>query len=112
MMSGTLDPKLWARCQFRARIVKAIAHPVRLLILEELLRSGSRCVCEIAELVGLDMSTASRHLAQMKEAGILTDERKGAMTFYRIRTACVLQFLECIDRVAQEGLERQLDLLR
>jgi ArsR family transcriptional regulator len=112
MMSKTVDPKLRARCQFRARVVKAIAHPARLLILEELIRSEKRCVCEIAELLGLDMSTVSRHLTQMKKAGILADERKGPMTFYRLRTPCVVQLLECIDRVAQEGWEDQLELLR
>jgi ArsR family transcriptional regulator len=111
-MSEESQEKLMARCHSRARIIKALAHPSRLRMIEEIARNGQRCVCELAELVGLDMSTASRHLSQLKEAGILEDERRGQMTFYRLRTRCVLEFLQCIDRVVQEGLERQLDVLR
>ena len=52
---------------------KALAHPGRLLMLDELSR-GERCVCELAALVGSEMPTVSRHLSQLKNAGIVEDE--------------------------------------
>lgn len=111
-MPRKLDPKIRAVCENRARVLKAIAHPSRLIVLQELAQSGERCVCELAEILGLDMSTTSRHLAQMKEAGILVDEKRGQMTFYRIRTPCVLRFLECVDRVIREAAKSQLSVLK
>lgn len=111
-MADKLDPALVARCQIRARVLKAVSHPARLIMLEEIARSGERCVCELAALVGLDMSTASRHLAKMKEAGILTDEKRGQMTFFRLRAPCLMKFLECIDGVIEEELRQRLQVLR
>ena len=111
-MTKKIDPKVRARCESRARVLKAMSHPSRLIMLEELAKAGPKCVCELADLVQLDMSTASRHLSQMKEAGILADEKRGQMTYYRLRTPCVVKFLECVDGVIEEGLRNQLSLLR
>ena len=49
----------------QAQMFKALAHPGRLLMVDELSR-GERCVCELAELLGVEMPTASRHLAQLQ----------------------------------------------
>ena len=61
-----------------------MAHPTRLFIVDELARSGERCVCELTEMVGVDMSTVSRHLAMLKNAGIIEDEKRGS----KFTTAC------------------------
>lgn len=111
-MAKGIDPKTRARCESRARVLKAMSHPSRLIMLEELAKGGPKCVCELAELVQLDMSTASRHLSLMKEAGLVTDEKRGQMTFYHLRTPCVIKFLECIDGVIAEGLRNQLSVLK
>ncbi|HPM11343.1 MAG TPA: metalloregulator ArsR/SmtB family transcription factor, partial [Paludibacter sp.] len=52
----------------RAKIIKAIAHPSRLLIIEELQRQ-ERCVNELTEMIGADTSTVSKHLSVLKNAG-------------------------------------------
>jgi len=111
-VTKTIDPKVRARCESRARVLKAMAHPSRLIMLEELAKAGPKCVCELAALVDLDMSTASRHLSQMKEAGILADEKRGQMTYYRLRAPCITKFLACVDGVIEEGLRTQLNLLQ
>ena len=77
---------------------KALGHPGRLLIVEELAR-GERCVCELAGLLGVRMPTVSRHLALLRQAGIVEDEKRGPQVFYRLRTPCVLQFFECLAAV-------------
>ena len=74
-----------AKYEARAKVIKALAHPARLIIVDELAEHGERCVCELTELVGTDMSTVSRHLAQLKQAGILEDEKRGQMVYYRLR---------------------------
>ena len=82
-----------ARYKNQARVLKALAHPTRLFIVDELSR-GERCVCELTELVGVEMPTVSRHLSQLRHAGLVEDEKRGAMVFYRLRVPCV--FARCM----------------
>jgi len=92
------DAQTLARFKAQARVLKALAHPSRLLIVEELSR-GERCVCELAELVGAEMPTVSRHLALLREAGIVDDEKRGVQVFYRLKTPCVMNFFQCVAAV-------------
>lgn len=87
-----------ARFAAHAEIVKALAHPTRLFILDELSR-GERCVQELTDRIGDDMSTVSKHLAVLKHVGILADDKRGLKVFYRIRTECILQAFSCIENV-------------
>lgn len=91
-----------ARYETQARIIKALAHPTRLFIVDELAR-GERCVCELTEMIGVEMPTVSRHLSQLKAAGILEDEKRGSQVFYRLRVPCVLNFFKCVQAVQQNG---------
>lgn len=93
-----MDAKTQARYEARARVIKALAHPSRLFIVDELSR-GSRCVCELTELVGADMSTVSRHLSVLKNAGIVLDEKRGSQVHYRLSVPCVMNFFDCIEDV-------------
>ena len=79
----------------RAAVIKALGHPSRLLIVDELAR-GERCVCELTELVGADISTVSKHLSVLKRAGLVQDEKRGVQVFYRLRCPCILRFLDLI----------------
>jgi ArsR family transcriptional regulator len=80
--------------------VKALAHPSRLLIVEELERHGERCVCELTKLVGSDMSTVSRHLGVLRVAGLVTSEKRGLQVFYRLRTPEVQGLVRAMEDVA------------
>jgi ArsR family transcriptional regulator len=84
----------------RAEVFKALGHPDRLRILEEL-AEGERCVCELVESVGSSWSTVSRHLSVLKAAGVLTDEKRGLQVFYRVALPCVNTFMECLDAARQ-----------
>jgi len=90
----------------RARGAKAMGHPSRLLILEAL-QDRERCVCELTELVGADQSTVSKHLAVLKQAGLVEDRREGSMIYYRPRVKCLEGFWRCIDLVLKENLKAQ-----
>ena len=85
----------------RARIMKALAHPSRLMMVDEL-SGGERCVCELTEMVGADISTVSKHLSVLKDAGIVARRREGVQMFYRLETPCILDIFSCIEQVRGE----------
>ncbi len=89
----------------QAQVFKALGHPGRLLMVDELSR-GERCVCELAELVGSEMPTISRHLSILKNAGIVDDDKRGTQVFYRLMTPCVMNFFKCLDSVRKAGSDR------
>jgi DNA-binding transcriptional ArsR family regulator len=95
----------------RARITKALAHPTRLFLVDELSR-GERCVCELTEMVGADTSTVSKHLAVLRSAGIVEDEKRGSQVFYALRTPCVLNFFKCVEGVLKSNARDQAALTR
>ncbi len=80
----------------RAKVFKALAHPTRLFFVHELSR-GPRCVCELTDMVGADMSTISKHLSVLKAAGIVVDEKRGQQVYYSLRMTCVAGFIDCVD---------------
>ena len=57
---------------------------------------GSR---ELTEMVGADMSTVSKHLSLLKNAGIITDDKRGNQVYYSLRVPCILDFFRCIESV-------------
>lgn len=79
------------------KVFKALGHPARLTIVREL-ADGERCVCRLVDAVGLGWSTVSRHLSVLREAGVVSDERKGLQVFYRLELSCVERFLDCLER--------------
>lgn len=87
----------------RADILKALAHPVRVLILDALME-GERCVCELNELATIHQSNISRHLAILKKAGVVADRRDGMKVFYRILTPCIINAFNCAAEVTCSGI--------
>jgi DNA-binding transcriptional ArsR family regulator len=106
-----MDAKTHAKYEARAKIIKAMAHPTRLFIVDELSRTGERCVCELTEMIGADMSTVSKHLATLKGAGIIQDEKRGAQVYYTLRVPCVLSFFDCVESVMKCNAAQQQKLL-
>jgi DNA-binding transcriptional ArsR family regulator len=78
---------------------------------DELSTAGERCVCELTGMIGSDMSTVSRHLAVLKGAGLVEDEKRGQMVFYRLRMKCILSFFDCIESVMACNAKSQQELL-
>jgi DNA-binding transcriptional ArsR family regulator len=105
-----MDRKTRAKYETRARIIKAVAHPTRLFLVDELSRR-ERCVCELTDLVGADISTVSKHLSILKAAGIVLDEKRGNQVFYSLRVPCVLRFFDCVGAVMQSLAEEEREAL-
>ena len=106
-----MDAKTQANYEARAKVIKAMAHPTRLFIVDELARSGERCVCDLTEMIGADISTVSRHLAVLKNSGIIEDKKRGAQVYYSLRVRCVLSFFECVESVMKSNAKDQQRLL-
>lgn len=106
-----MNPKTQARFEARAGIIKAMAHPTRLFIVDELSRK-ERCVRELTEMIGSDVSTVSKHLSILRNAGIVHVEKRGANAFYTLRVPCVLNFFSCVEKVLESTAEDQLRLVR
>jgi DNA-binding transcriptional ArsR family regulator len=104
-----MDSKTQARFEARARIVKAMAHPTRLFIVDAL-SSGEKCVCELTEMVGADVSTISKHLSILRNAGIIRDSKRGQWVWYRLACPCILSFFDCVESVIRTTAEEQLEV--
>ncbi len=106
-----MDRKKQALFEARARIIKAMAHPTRLFIVDELSR-GQRCVYELTEMIGADTSTVSKHLSVLKNVGIIADEKRGLEVYYRLRVPCVLNFFSCVESVIRTTAKEQMALIK
>ena len=94
-----------ARYEARAAIVKALAHPARLMIVDDLTDHDQRCVGELTDLIGTDLSTVSRHLLVLRNAGIVESEKRGTTVYYRLRVKCIRLFFDCVESVLQANVQ-------
>lgn len=106
-----MDTREKARYEARAAVIKAMGHPTRLFIVEELSR-GERCVCELTEMIGADVSTVSKHLSVLRNAGIVEDDKRGSQVFYSLLVPCVLNFFSCVESVLESRASAQAKLTR
>lgn len=102
-----MDAKIRAKYEARARVVKALAHPTRLFIVDEIAK-GERCVCELTAMIGADISTVSKHLSVLKQAGLVADDKRGLMVFYRLNTPCLSGLFECVEGVLRSSAKTRI----
>lgn len=105
-----MDPQVKARFQLRADVIKALAHPTRLFIVDELSR-GERCVADLRDAVGDDLSTISKHLTLLRTAGLVANEKRGNQVFYSLQCPCVLDFFGCVETVLQTVAGQQAQIV-
>jgi len=94
----------------KSDILKALAHPTRLKIVE-LLRDGERCVCEMIPLLKEEQSNLSKHLASLRQAGIVGFRKEGVSIYYRIRHEEVLQIIDIAEEMVKKEMVRTVELL-
>lgn len=105
-----MDKKQKDLFEARAKIIKAVAHPTRLFIVDELSRT-ERCVNDLTVMVGADTSTISKHLSILKNAGLVKDEKRGTQVFYYLKTPCILNFFGCVESVLKSTAQDSLSLI-
>ena len=84
-----------------AKIFKAFCdeHRIEILII---LSDGEKCVCEIVKQVDVDISTISKHLSVMKNAGLVEDEKRGLNVFYKMTCPCILYLFTCLESIGNK----------
>jgi len=105
------DKKKWLLFQKQAGVSKAIAHPLRIAIID-FLKDGEQCVCDIAEHIGSERSNVSRHLAVMVNAGVLDYRKEGLKVIYRLKCVCILEFFSCVIGVLKQQAKENEKLLK
>lgn len=90
----------------RARVAKALAHPSRLMMLD-LLGDREMNVTEITRAVGADQSTVSKHLAILKDAGLIAARREGTTSFYQVTCGCLGGFFSCLEAMVESDIKRR-----
>lgn len=92
--------------EIRSNIIKAFAHPVRLMIVE-LLQSGQKPFSAVNDSFNLDKSTISKHLTVLKEAGIVSSRKEKYDTIYTLEIPCLNDFFGCVTGVIENNVRRQ-----
>ena len=95
----------------QAEITKAIAHPLRIAIMD-FLKDGEQCVCDIAEHIGSERSNVSQHLSVMVSAGVLAYRKEGLWVMYRLKAPCILDFFKCITHCLRQQAKDSEKLLK
>jgi len=94
------------KAEARAEVLKALAHPTRMYIVDVLAAEGPQCVCELTERIGVDTSTVSRHLAVLKNASILTSRKEGTTVYYSLACDCISEFVIALEKVLRTRQQR------
>jgi len=105
-----MDERTQRRYQLQAEMFKALAHPMRIYMLDRL-KERPWCVCELAAEVGIDKSVASKHLSQLKNAGLIEDEKRGTIVEYHLVAPCILEMAACAESTILENRRRRLDVV-
>ena len=95
----------------QAEIVKSVAHPLRIAIVD-FLKDGEQCVCDIAEYVDSERSNVSRHLSVMVSGGVLSYRKEGLKVIYKLRTPCIVDFFSCVTSVLKQQAKENNKLLK
>ena len=94
----------------KADLIKALAHPTRLRILD-LLRNGERCVCEITPALELEQPNVSQHLALLRERGIVAWRKEGINIYYKVKDPRVFEALDLLEGVFAGELDETMKVL-
>ncbi len=82
-------------------IFKALSHPTRLWMVEQLF-DAEKCVCEFVEVLKLDFSTVSKHLSILRQAHIIEDDKRGKNVYYKLRAQCIPTIIFCLENSLNE----------
>jgi ArsR family transcriptional regulator len=97
--------------QFKAEFFKALAHPLRIGILE-LLRRGPLSVGQLQEVIGVPASSISQQLAVLRGRNVVVTERRGTTVIYRVRDPELFELLDIARRLFNAHLADTIDMLR
>jgi DNA-binding transcriptional ArsR family regulator len=81
-----------------ANMLKAVAHPVRIAILNQLENGKKLTVTQIHEILNIEQSTTSHHLGILKDKGVLGSKREGKNSYYFLKHDDLTSILNCLNK--------------
>lgn len=90
--------------KIKADFLRALAHPTRLAVIEHL-KVGERSVGQLVRKLGSEQSSLSKHLAVLRQAGILKSRQVKVSVYYSIRNKSIFQVLRPIAMILRETLK-------
>jgi len=97
--------------EMKAEVLKALAQPTRLKILE-LLRNGERCICEIVPAINGEQSNISRHISLMQKSHLVTTRKDGVKVMVKVKDPKIFEILDSIGTVLKNRVSEQSRLMR
>lgn len=83
------------KAKIQAEIIKALAHPIRIMMIQYLKENGATTVGDLNKLFDVKISTVSKHLKVLKDFHIVQDDKQGTKVYYSLTVACITDFLGC-----------------
>jgi len=97
--------------ELKAEILKALAQPTRLKILE-FLRGGERCICEIVPAINGEQSNISRHISLMQKSHLVTTRKDGVKVMVKVRDPKIFDILDRVNSILRSQMNEQSRLIR
>jgi ArsR family transcriptional regulator len=92
--------------ELKAEILKALAQPTRLKILE-FLRHGERCICEIIPAINGEQSNVSRHISLMQKSRLVTTRKDGVKVMVKVTDPEIFNILDRVGRMLKDQFKEQ-----
>jgi ArsR family transcriptional regulator len=96
--------------ELKAEILKALAQPTRLKILE-LLRNGEKCICEIVPAINGEQSNISRHISLMQKSHLVTTRKDGVKVMVKVKDTEIFNILDRVSKILKDRFKEQEKLL-
>jgi len=90
------------QARLQAEIVKVLANPIRIVMIQHLKKNGPMTVTELKDLFDVRISAVSKHLKLLREYGIVQDEKKANKVYYTLSVPCITDFLGCTIEIAKK----------
>jgi len=97
--------------ELKAEILKVLAQPTRLKILE-LLRNGERCICEIVPAINGEQSNISRHISLMQKSHLVTTRKDGVKVMVKVRDPKIFEILDSVTLLLKKQIQETGKLIQ
>jgi DNA-binding transcriptional ArsR family regulator len=97
--------------ELKAEVLKALAQPTRLKILE-LLRNGERCICEIVPAINGEQSNISRHISLMQKSHLVTTRKDGVRVMVKVKDTRIFEILDRISTILKNRMSEESRLIK
>jgi DNA-binding transcriptional ArsR family regulator len=107
-MEETMEERI---LELKAEVLKALAQPTRLKILE-LLRKGERCICEIVPAINGEQSNISRHISLMQKSHLVTTRKDGVKVMVKVRDPKIFEILDSVSLLLKKQIQETGKLIQ